>query len=155
LDVLYERTTTKTSTTLPNPDLEPEHLVGYEAGVEYAPGPFQVQLNVFENRASDLISNVNLPSSGGLRPRRRVHLGKTRSRGVEIFGDGAIGTHWRAAAGYTFTDPRVIENANDPTLVGKRIEKMPESIVTGSLTYAHPSGWTATVRGRYFSDAFQ
>lgn len=155
LDVLYERTTTKTSNTIPNPDLDPEHLIGYEAGVEYARGDFNVQANLFENRVSDLISTVNLPPTGGLRNRERVNVGKTRSRGVELFGDGRIGDRWRASAGYTFTDPRVIDNASDPTLVGRRVEKIPESVATGSLTYLHPSGWTATVRGRYFSDAFQ
>jgi outer membrane receptor protein involved in Fe transport len=154
LDVLYEKTSTKTSITFPNPNLKPETLVGAEAGLEYATGPVSAQLNVFENRVTDGITNVSIATTP-IRTRIRQNVGETRSRGIELFGNASIGARWLLLAGYTFTDARVVDNPTDPTLVGHRVEKIPQSVVTGGVTYTASRGWLVTLRGRYFSKAYQ
>jgi outer membrane receptor protein involved in Fe transport len=153
LDVLYEKLSTKTSITFPNPDL-PETLVGAEAGLEYAAGPVSAQLNVFENRVKDGITAVSIATTP-IRTRRRENVGETRSRGIELFGNASIGARWLLLAGYTFTDARVLDNPTDPTLVGHRVEKIPQSAVTGGVTYTASRGWMVSLRGRYFSKAYQ
>jgi len=154
LDVLYEKVSTKTSLTLPNPNLKPERLIGAEAGVEYAQGLLSAQMNLFENRVTDGITAVSIFTTP-IRTRMRQNVGETRSRGVELFGSAEIGSGWMIRAGYTYTDARVIDNPTDRTLEGHRVEKIPQSIVTGSISYTHPRGWTASLRGRYFSKAYQ
>lgn len=154
LDVLYEKLSSKTSITLPNPDLKPETLVGAEAGLEYAGGPLSAQLNVFENRVKDGITAVSIATTP-VRTRRRENVGETRSRGIELFGNASIGARWLLLAGYTFTDARVLDNPTDPTLVGHRVEKIPQNAVTGGVTYTASRGWMVSLRGRYFSKAYQ
>jgi outer membrane receptor protein involved in Fe transport len=154
LDVLYEKTSTKTSITFPNPNLKPETLLGAEAGLEFAGGPLSAQMNVFQNSVTDGITNVSIATTP-IRTRIRANVGKTRSRGIELFGNASIGSGWKVLAGYTFTDARVVDNPTDRTLEGHRVEKIPQSVVTGGLSYTAPRGWEVSLRGRYFSKAYQ
>lgn len=154
LDVLYQKNSTKTSITFPNPNLKPETLVGVETGLEYASGPLSAQVNLFENRVKDGITNVSIATTP-IRTRRRENVGETRSRGIELFGNASVGARWLLLAGYTYTDARVIDNPTDRTLEGKRVEKIPQSVVTGGVSYTAPRGWMVSLRGRYFSRAYQ
>jgi len=103
--------------TAANPDLDPERLAGAEAGVDYAHGPFSLQLTAFVNRLKDAIANVTLAHGPGVFPgvgfvgaagtySQRQNVKAVDVRGVEASAAWTSGP-WGIRAGASFTHARM------------------------------------------------
>jgi len=99
--------------TAAKPDLDPERLVGAEAGAEYARGPFRLSLTGFVNRLKDAIANVTLDEGPGNFPgvgfvaaggtyRQRQNVDAVNVRGVEASAEWSSGP-WALSAGASIT----------------------------------------------------
>lgn len=71
----------------PNPDLAPEHLTAFEAGVTTRLGDGHVQVVGFHHQLRDVIVRIALPD----RRFRRVNQNEMRSTGVELLASQAFG----------------------------------------------------------------
>ena len=103
--------------TAANPDLDPERLVGAEAGAEYAHGPFHASLTGFVNRLKDAIANVTMGHGPGIFPGvgfvgatgtffKRENIDAVKVRGLEASADWTDGP-WSICAGASFTHARM------------------------------------------------
>jgi outer membrane receptor protein involved in Fe transport len=103
--------------TAANPDLDPERLVGAEAGAEYAHGPFHASLTGFVNRLKDAIANVTMGHGPGIFPGvgfvgatgtffKRENIDAVKVRGLEASADWTDGP-WSIRAGASFTHARM------------------------------------------------
>jgi len=153
LNELYRSFASKTLEVRPNPELEPETLLGGEIGFDAALPRLDAQLNVFYNEVEDLIART-LVSVGAVKVFDMVNVGAIRSRGVEAFADVAIGPHWSANFGYAYTDAVITDNPLQPSRVGNRVPDVPEHSVTIGVRYHHPSGATIVLRARHLSDQY-
>ena len=110
--------------TAANPDLDPERLVGAEAGAEYAHGPFHASLTGFVNRLKDAIANVTMGHGPGIFPGvgfvgatgtffKRENIDAVKVRGLEASADWTDGP-WSIRAGASFTHARM--NGGDAAL---------------------------------------
>jgi len=149
---LYRTNQTGTTLILGNPDLEPETLIGAEAGVEWANANMHVELNVYRSEIDGLASRAQ---AVGQPPNvfRNVNLGKSRSQGIETIFDARLNRKWSLTASYTYADSRVIEDPN-PALVGNLIpEVAPHSGALG-IRFRGDAGTSVDVRGRILSRSY-
>jgi outer membrane receptor protein involved in Fe transport len=120
--------------TLPNTELRAETLRGVELGARNGFG----RATVFWTSITDTIANVTI----GPLTRQRQNLGRTRSVGLELDADRALGRNVRASAGLLFVDATV----RDGALAGKRLPQVPRMQVTSQLSWrniAAQARWSA------------
>jgi outer membrane receptor protein involved in Fe transport len=92
--------------TAANPDLDPERLIGAEAGAEYARGSVRLSVTGFTNRLKEAIANVSLGVGPEVFPgvgfvaaggtfRQRQNVDAVQVHGIEASAEGASLTHAR------------------------------------------------------------
>ena len=155
--------------TVPNPALQPETLVGAEAGYDYTlSSKFNARLTAFWSETEDLIQNLTVgragPEGGIVEPcgelnpdqqcRQRRNVGQTRAYGTEIDGAYRPTPNWQLTTGATFLSAEVTENPDDPELVGKRIRRTPEQRVMLGANYTRARLADFFLRYRYVGDKF-
>lgn len=85
--------------------------------------------------------------------------GKNRVRGIELGAEGSITSKWNIWAGYTYMDPKVLNNYNrdGKSLAGKRMQFIPKQTATLWTTYQLDPKWTVgggvTYTGMRYVDA--
>ncbi|MEO8382423.1 MAG: TonB-dependent receptor [Acidobacteriota bacterium] len=149
---LYRTNQTGTSLILGNPDLEPETLLGGEAGLEWAGARMHVELNLYRSEIEGLASLAHAPGQPA-NVFRNVNLGTSRSQGVEAMFDARINSQWSVNASYTYADSRVIEDPN-PELVGKLIPEVVPHVGSLSIRFRGHDGTSVDVRGRVLSRSY-
>jgi iron complex outermembrane recepter protein len=148
--------------TDPNPALGPERLTGAELGARWVSARssgWTARATLFHMELDDAVTNVTTEVTPELILRQRENVGTSRSRGVEIEAEGAVGrlagTPVEVAIGYLGTDAEVTEDER-AGLEGLRIAQVPEH--QGSLrlgwTAPPPAGVRIDLRARYLGDAF-
>jgi outer membrane cobalamin receptor len=166
LNELYRPFRVGNDVTEANPALQPEHLLGGEAGFEWqAARTFRLTATGFVNRLEDAVSNVTvgfgpgtfdpggfIPAGGVLRQRRNIDL--VVAPGVEATAEWQIVPALRAKAAYLFTQP-TIEAATDPALLGNRLAQTPEHVVTAGLEWTPMTKWTVGLQVRHSSSQFE
>jgi outer membrane receptor protein involved in Fe transport len=161
INELYRVFRVRNDVTAANEHLKPERLTGGEIGVEQRWGPFSGRATVFWNEVEDLIANVTLTARlpdcpVGTTCRQRQNLDRARIRGVETELELRPARDWRITGGYIFTDTRVLDAPQQPTLEGKRLAQAPRHGASVTVRYHNPALFTAaaTVRfvGRQFED---
>lgn len=116
------------ATVIGNPNLKPERIQTYEAGVAWRLNRyFAANLNYFISIIRDQIGWI--PSTTAGQPAVNSNIGKTETQGVEVGCNGSFGTdmHWKL--NYTYQDPRDVSN-------NKRLPYVPSHRVSGSVNYA-------------------
>lgn len=106
-----------------NPELGPEHIETFEAGVTYCfSRALNMDLNYFHSDIKDLIERQ------GSAPAHFVNIGRAVTQGVELSLSGNPFTtlHWNAT--YTWQDPR-------DDITGDRLPYVPSQRATASLNY--------------------
>lgn len=119
---------------LGNPALTPEHLDGWDAGLDWEPSPsFELRATVFTNQYKDLDDFVFLrpgPNTGGVTLQRQ-NLGNARASGVE----GEFALHLTSAltlgGSYTYDDARVVST-------GKPVNRVPLQKGSARITWESP-----------------
>ncbi|HEY0431815.1 MAG TPA: TonB-dependent receptor [Pyrinomonadaceae bacterium] len=142
--------------TLANENLRAERLTGGEAGlsVRSPDGNLGVRGTVFWAEVSEPVANVTLSVTPGLITRRRLNLGRTRSRGVEIETEARLPKFWNLSAGYLFADASLVSFPAQTALEGLRIPQVARHQFTFQLRYANPSVVTLGLQGRASSSQF-
>jgi vitamin B12 transporter len=126
--------------TAANPELDPERLVGAEAGVDYASGEVRFSLTGFANRLKDAIANVTLGQGPAVFPgvgfvaaggtfRQRQNVDAVKVRGVEALAQWLRGP-WAVRAGASLTHARMQANGDAAFLDGLRPAQTPNFVAT-------------------------
>jgi outer membrane receptor protein involved in Fe transport len=153
---LYRSSAFRNQEQLPNPRLEPERLVGGEAGLDLDRGRLRGHLNAFHNEIDDVITEVVLRTEPVLSIQPQ-NVGTARSRGAELFGEAFLDERWSVSASYTWTDAETVGSPGRPELVGKRLAEVPEEAAAAAVTFRAAGGGAASARavhaGRAFADA--
>lgn len=111
-----------------NPDLKPERIETYEAGLAWRISrSFATDVNYFFSTIKDQIGWV--PSTTPGAPAVNANLNKTETQGVEIGVNGAYGADLYWKLNYAYQDPR---NAD----TDKRLPYVPSQRASGSVNYA-------------------
>jgi outer membrane receptor protein involved in Fe transport len=137
--------------TAANPDLDPERLVGAEAGLEYSRGPFHASLTGFVNRLKDAIANVTMGHGPGTFPGvgfvsatgtffKRENVDAVKVRGIEASAEWSDGP-WSIRAGGSLTHARMQGNGPAELLDGLRPAQTPK--FSGTLA----AGWQEDGKG--------
>ena len=142
LNELYRPFVVFPVTTEANPNLKPERLRGYEAGIDVHPlEALTLSLTAFDNKVKDAVANVTL--SGTTRERQNVNA--VHARGVEAAAALDLGTV-RFDGSLAWTDARV--RADDPDLDARRPSQTPKFAASATLAWLPAEGWrfAATLR---------
>jgi outer membrane receptor protein involved in Fe transport len=153
--------------TAPNPELDPERLVGGELGYDFTPSRrVSARATAFWSEIEDLIERVTLgrvgPAGGIFEPcgsigpngscTQRRNLGRTRSYGVEVDGEYRPHPHWRLTFGATLLDAQIRSNPALPELVGNDLEHTPAERAVLGIVYAPPERLSIALRVRHVGD---
>jgi vitamin B12 transporter len=151
LNELYRPFRAGLDATAANPDLNPERLVGAEAGLEFARGELRLSATGFVNRLEDAIANVTLGEGPGLFPgvgfvadggtfRQRQNVKAVKVRGVEASAEWTRGP-WSVRTGLSFAHARVGANGAASFLDGLRPAQTPKFAATVAI------GWEREGKG--------
>ncbi len=166
LNELYRPFRVGNDITEANAGLEPERLLGGEAGADWQPvEPLRLSAVGFFNALQDAIGNVTIgrgpgtfdpggfvPAGGVLRQRRNVDL--VLAPGVE----GKM--NWRVArplilqASYIFTCPTIAE-AEENGLEGNLLAQTPQHVAVAGLEWRPDARFTAQAQVRYTGAQFE
>jgi iron complex outermembrane receptor protein len=149
---LYRKTQTGPSIVFGNPYLQPETLVGAEAGWERATERTHVEINVYRSVIDGLQARAAVPNAP---PNNytQMNLGKARSQGVELTADVRLSRRWSANAGYTYADAKIVDDPS-PDLIGKRMPEVAPHVGTLSVRFRGDRGTTFDIRGRVLSRSY-
>ena len=131
--------------TAANPELDPERLVGAEAGVEYAKGEVRLAVTGFVNRLKHAIANVTLGQGPGVFPgvgfvgpggtfRQRQNVDAVKVRGIEASAEWTRGP-WAVRAGMSLTHARMKAGGSAAFLDGLRPAQTPKFAGTLAVSW--------------------
>ena len=114
LNELYRGFLSGGVTTLPNPALGAERLLGAEAGADVSPvRGLRFGVTGYVNALSDLVQSVTLTPQ----TRQRENVAQARSLGVELDARWRPLQHFSLVASYALTRSRVVSSPANPALV--------------------------------------
>ncbi len=135
-----------------NPDLEPETVWSYEAGVDqyFFGRKTRLSLTGYRNDIEDLIY---YKIDDVAKTKTRMNAGKARTYGLEFEASQEI-TRWlRAWGNLTYTDAEITDNPLDTETEGKRITGIPERMYNIGLE-AKRKWFKGSLVARYFSKIY-
>ncbi|CAN5711195.1 TonB-dependent receptor [soil metagenome] len=159
LNELYRPFRVGNAITEANAELEPERLLGGEAGLEWQATPgLRIVATGFYNRLEDAIGNVTIgfgpgtfnpggfvPAGGVLRQRQNIEL--VTAPGAELSLSWQVVEPVRLRASYLFTRP-TIARAAEQNLQGKLLAQTPEHVLTGGIEWRPAAPWLLVLQGR-------
>lgn len=135
LNELYRPYVVFPVTTNANPDLKPERLRGYEAGIDVMPiAPLTLSLTAFDNRLKNAIANVTVATN----VQQRQNVDAIRAKGIEASAALDLGTV-RVDGSLAWTDSKV--DAPGQALDGMRPAQVPKLVATGTVAWMPRAGW--------------
>jgi iron complex outermembrane receptor protein len=126
---------------VPNPDLRPEHLLAFEAGVTTRVGTGEVQAVGFHHGLTDAIRRISLP--GGMR--QRVNSEELESVGLEFMLSQSFGT---VDVGGELT-LQSVELTDPNTQLNTEPENVPERAGSGWVRVPLFAGVASTLEAEY------
>lgn len=114
----------------PSVGLRPEHADGYDAGLGWRSGDGRYALRATGYGLDIRDEIVYSPTF----PFRYINLARTRSRGVELQGEAALGWGLRLKASYGYTDAKDVAAAGQPA---QRALRVPLNSGSASLLWAN------------------
>ena len=166
---LYRTSTVRGGVVIaPNPDLEPEHLIGVESGMNFTRGKYGGQVTLFWNEIEDAVAFVDLADAGPvdevIEPcglveaggicRAWRNIGETRALGAEVDFVYRPAPAWDLSVSYLYSDQEFTDAPEDPELEGNTPRHAPEDAYTLRVEYSDPRILTASLQGRYIGDRF-
>lgn len=148
---LYRTTTYQSGVTYAsNPDLKPEKITSWEAGVEQKLWKgAKIKATYFENYISDMIYSKNTTATQV----DKVNAGKARNRGVELEAEQRLDNWLRFYANLTLTDSRITENIASPSSVDKEMTYVPRFMLNVGGDF-EKGPFTFSLVGRYRSKQY-
>lgn len=150
LNELYRPYVVFPVTTNANPNLKPERLRGYEAGIDVTPiAPLTLSLTAFDNRLKNAIANVTVATN----TQQRQNVDAIRAKGIEASAALDLGTV-KLDGSLAWTDSKV--EAEGLALDGMRPAQVPKLSATATLAWMPREGWrfaaTVSHTGAQFED---
>lgn len=166
LNELYRPFRVGNAVTEANAALEPERLLGGEAGIEWRPlKPLRLGATAFYNRLENAIGNITvgfgpgtfdpggfIPAGGVLRQRRNIDL--VTAPGFEFSSEWQVAAPFFLRLSYLFTEP-TIDRASESALVGRLLAQTPQHVVTGAAEWRPSAKWLLTAQARYSGQQFE
>jgi iron complex outermembrane recepter protein len=148
---LYRTWTSSTGVTYyANPDLSPETVTSWEAGVEQGLWPkMKVKATYFHNEMEDMIYRKTVSATR----QDNINAGRARSQGVELEAEQGFDFGLTLFANYTYTETEMLENAAAPLSVGKDLIQAPRNMFNAGARYKQ-GPFTTSVTGRYVGKRF-
>lgn len=143
-----------------NPDLEPETVWTYEAGVEHRPNPHtRLRLTGYWSEADDFFYAILIDPDFDPKPLyERRNVAATRMRGVEAEVEHRCSPALSAFASAVWSKSTIEEferlAPDDPDLTGKELEFAPRWKLNAGFRYRGSDGWGGQVAGRFVDDQF-
>jgi len=133
-----------------NPDLNPETVRSWDAGVTQGLWKgAKFSATYFENYMKDLIYTTTISST----EKKYMNVGKAESKGVMLEIEQRFDKYVRLFANYAYTDARVKENTANPLSVDQRLTQMPDTMINmGGELELGPL--FASLTGRYVSKRY-
>ncbi len=151
-----------------NGALQPERLLGAEAGVDYGTGLWTARLTGFWARVTDAIFDATIArveeaqvvSPCGFVPaggvcRQRDNLGTLRTLGAEAEVEVRPARGWLLAASYEYTPTEIVAAADRPELVGNRAVRTPDHQATFRAGHTDDRTLAAFVTARYLGSRYE
>jgi vitamin B12 transporter len=146
LNELYRPFRVGADATAANELLSPERLKGAEIGVEYDNDDLKFSATAFYNRLDNAIANVTLGNGPGLfsgvgfvaaggQYSQRKNLDAIESKGIEIDVSVPLTQAWKAHAGYSYIDAKVIGSGISAAVNGLRPAQVPRHFASIGLGY--------------------
>lgn len=143
---LYANTTRGTTVYWANPDLRPETVNAFDAGVDFYWGSLgYVKATAYYNDAKDFIYSVQRNATNV----DKINVGAVTTRGVELE------SLFRPLAGleintsYTYNQSRIEKNEKDVSLVGKELTNVPRHHAYLKATYQLMPGASVFAAANY------
>ncbi|MCD4811486.1 TonB-dependent receptor, partial [bacterium] len=147
---LYRTWKSGATTYQSNPNLKPEKVWTYEAGVDqyFFDKKTRLSLTGYQNGIEDLIY---YKIDGATK--KRINAGKARTYGLEFEVSQQI-TDWLTTWGnYTWTQAEITDNPTDPESENKRIAGIPKTTCNIGIDAKH-KWFKGSLVGRYFSKIY-
>ena len=113
-----------------NSDLKPEQGKSIEMGAKYENADFNAMVSLFNINKRNVAETVGSGANAELNI-----VGKQRSRGVEFDLNGQLTERLSAAANYTYTKVKSLENARYPEAVNQQLSGVPKHQASLFLAY--------------------
>ncbi|QTA82280.1 TonB-dependent receptor-like superfamily protein [Desulfonema limicola] len=149
---LYRTRSTRTATYEGNPNLSPETVRTYEAGVEQYlfDRKARVSLTGYRNDIDDLIYYKDDTEN---KTKTRMNAGKARTHGLELEASYNIHKNARLWGNYTYTYAKITDNPLDPASEDKYVAGVPKTTWNLGLDVYH-QWFKGSLAGRYFSKIY-
>ncbi|WP_240504451.1 TonB-dependent receptor plug domain-containing protein [Tsuneonella mangrovi] len=151
LNELYRPFVVFPVTTEANPDLRNERLVGYEAGIDFAPSSaVKFTLTAFDNRVKDAIANVTIATN----LRQRQNIDAIHARGIEATAQLSLGS-FGFDGSLAYTDAVARGSGFAAALDGMRPAQTPEWAASGTLSWQPGPHWRLAATVRYIGAQYE
>lgn len=155
LDELYRSFRVGNVLTNANPNLGPEHVNGYEFGVnQQVTSRLFWRATLFADRLDNPVSNVTISTTPTLITQQRENLGYANVKGAEAEAYYRLEQRWSLDAKYLFNQSVVASFAANPAIVGNLLPQVPKHRTTAGILFSHPKWADASLEGRYESYRF-
>ena len=168
LNQLYKTWISTSSSTVynSNPDLNPETVLAWDAGVEQKLWKgAKIKATYFENYLSDMIYNVTTATgqtipglSGSYKITNYTNVGSAESKGFELEAEQSFGKYLRLFVGYTYDDSSITSHMSPSgiDIYGKSLQQAPRHMLNAGVdtSYGPASLFTSWryVSKRYGTD---
>ncbi len=165
LNELYRPFRVRNDVTGANDALEPERLVGVEAGVTWKhEDKLTLGATVYWNRLHDAVANVTLLQGPGTAPdgtfipaggvfRQRRNVDSVTTTGVELDARWTPEPWLGFEAGYLYSQTEV--HAASRELNGRELAQAPAHVLTGGITLQPDKRWRFALLARYGGEQFE
>lgn len=128
-----------------NPDLKPEKVTAWDAGIEQELWKgAKIKTTYFENYLKDLIYRKIVTD----KYQELINAGKAESKGIEFEVEQKLYNSLKLFANFTYTDAKIKENNAKPSTEGKRMMDVPEKMFNMGCEYTE-GRLMASIIGRY------
>ena len=143
---LYANTRRGATTYWANPNLTPERVKAYDAGVDvYFGRRGSVKATLYYNDAEDFIYSVQRNATNV----DKINVGAVTTRGLELEAVYRPIVPLSLAASYTLNRSRIEENKRNTALEGKDLTNVPRQHASLRADYQFPAGATLFAALRY------
>jgi iron complex outermembrane receptor protein len=133
----------------PNPDLKPEVVTSWDAGVEqrFDTGTL-VRATYYENRLKDLVYRTQTATTQSI-----ANAGKALVKGVELEVRQKINKGLSVFANTTYNNAKITYNPAKPSTEGKRMTRTPQNMFGVGLQGAE-GPWSGALTGQYVGKTY-
>lgn len=129
-----------------NPELEPETLISYEAGVDhYFTDNLSLGLTVYHSDGEDFIGSRYQDATTLIFD----NISEVQMRGIEAVLRYNINEKWSTWLNYTYNESTIEKDGGDPTTEGDYFPYVPKNKGNFSITYDNPDLFTASCTVKY------